>query len=68
MNFQELAKGFIAKEVEVLIPNDLLTGILISVDARTLVIKVPGVLYGPVRDIALIPLHAVEFIRIVATS
>lgn len=67
MNFLNLAKGFVGKEVEVLTSNDLISGTLISVGDTTLVLKVPPIMYGPQTDIALIPLHSVEFIRLVAS-
>ncbi|GIP21176.1 hypothetical protein [Paenibacillus sp. J22TS3] len=66
MNFLSLAKGFVGKEVEVLTPNDLVAGTLLSVGDTTLVLKVPPIIYGPQTDTALIPLQAVEFIRVVA--
>ncbi|WP_433943749.1 hypothetical protein [Paenibacillus sp. SN-8-1] len=67
MNFHNLAQGFIGNEVEVLTPNDLISGTLISVGDTTLLLKVPPVIYGPPTDLAIIPLQAVEFIRVVAS-
>ncbi|RUT29657.1 hypothetical protein EJP77_14930 [Paenibacillus zeisoli] len=67
MNFRKLAQGFVGKEVEVLTPNDLISGTLISVGDTTVLLKVPPVIYGPPTDLAIIPLQAVEFIRVVAS-
>ncbi|MNU73978.1 hypothetical protein D3C71_634690 [compost metagenome] len=67
MNFRNLAQGFVGKEVEVLTPNDLISGTLISVSDTTLLLKAPPVIYGPPTDLAIIPLQAVEFIRVVAS-
>lgn len=64
MNFKELVRGFTGAEIEVMTPGDLITGTLISVNQASLMLKIPPIMYGPPGDVAIIPLLAVEFIRV----
>ncbi|GAB6988875.1 hypothetical protein [Paenibacillus pini] len=67
MTFKELVRGLIGMEVEVMTPGDLIVGTLISVNQASLMLRIPPILYGPPGDVAIIPLKAVDFVRVLST-
>ena len=64
MDFKELVRGFTGSEVEIMTSGDLIVGTLISVNKASLMMKIPPIVYGPPGEIALIPLRAIEYVRV----
>ncbi|WP_426453032.1 hypothetical protein ACP26L_13035 [Paenibacillus sp. S-38] len=65
MNFKQMLSSFIGSEVEVLVPGELFTGELLAVTGSRITLKITPVIYGPPGDEAVIPLRAIQFVRVV---
>lgn len=67
MRYVDWLQGFIGSETEVVVSGDIIVGTLTGVGEGTVTLKVPPIIYGPPSDTALIPLRAIEFVRIVSS-
>ncbi|MGN7355970.1 hypothetical protein ACTHPF_01310 [Paenibacillus sp. SAF-054] len=64
MDFIALIHSFTGMEIEIMTSGDLITGTLVSVNHASLMMKIPPVMYGPPGEIALVPLKAIEYVRV----
>ncbi|AWP26860.1 hypothetical protein PVOR_22979 [Paenibacillus vortex V453] len=67
MRYVDWLQGFIGSETEVTVSGDVIIGTLTEVGEGTISLKIPPIIYGPPTDTAIIPLRAIEFVRIVSS-
>ncbi|WP_106766107.1 hypothetical protein [Paenibacillus faecalis] len=67
MRYVDWLQGLIGSEVEIMISDDVVVGTLTDIYEGMIILKVPLIIDGPPSDTATIPLHSVEFIRIVSS-
>ncbi|MEK3734522.1 MULTISPECIES: hypothetical protein [Paenibacillus] len=67
MSYTDWLRGFVGSETEVAVSGDVIIGTLTEVNDTTIILNVPPVIYGPPTDTAVIPLQAIEFVRIVSS-
>jgi hypothetical protein len=64
MTFAQMLATFLGRSAEVMVPNQMLDGTLISVTATELALQATSPVYGPTPTAVSVPLINIDFVRI----